>query len=82
MFDTFDGAFLVQEEEERKRMEELVIQRQKRIAERTAAGGSTPAASKKLPVGSKSAPPKLEKSRPSSMVHDTKKLSQPKLTAI
>ncbi|PIN01134.1 hypothetical protein CDL12_26357 [Handroanthus impetiginosus] len=53
---------LQKEEEDRKRMEELLIQRQKRIAERTAASA------KKLPVGSKSAPSKLE----------LKKLSQPK----
>ncbi|KAF9587412.1 hypothetical protein IFM89_002141 [Coptis chinensis] len=41
------------EEETRKRMEQLVIERQKRIAERSAARGSTPAASKKVPVESK-----------------------------
>ncbi|KAG8385586.1 hypothetical protein BUALT_Bualt03G0060600 [Buddleja alternifolia] len=52
---------LEKEEEERKRMEELRIERQKRIAERTAANGLTSSASKKLPVGSKSAPPKLQK---------------------
>lgn len=52
---------LQKEEDERKRMEEIKIERQKRIAERTAAAGSTPA--KKLPVGSRSAPPKLEKTR-------------------
>ncbi|KAL3851297.1 hypothetical protein ACJIZ3_013179 [Penstemon smallii] len=51
------------EEEERKRLEEIVIQRQKRIAERTAARGSTPTASKKNPVGNKAAPAKLEKKR-------------------
>lgn len=34
-------------------MEDLVIERQKRIAERTAASGSSPAASKRIPVGSK-----------------------------
>ncbi|KAL5730175.1 hypothetical protein ACHQM5_003029 [Ranunculus cassubicifolius] len=38
------------EEETRKRMEELVIERQKRIAERSAAKGSTPATSKKPPM--------------------------------
>lgn len=36
-----------QEEEIRKKMEELLIQRQKRIAERTAAGGHASAVSKK-----------------------------------
>lgn len=49
----------------RKRMEELVIERQKRIAERTAAKGSSPAASKKGPAGSKTA----SKISPSSKVH-------------
>jgi hypothetical protein len=43
---------LEKEEEARKKMEELAIQRQKRIAERTAASGLTPAASKKVPVAS------------------------------
>lgn len=74
---------LLKEEEERKRLEEAAIQRQKRIAERTAATGLS-AASKKLPVGSKSASPKLDKSRSSSAtIRDTKRLSQPtKLTAV
>ncbi|EYU27942.1 hypothetical protein ABFS82_13G109900 [Erythranthe guttata] len=68
---------LLKEEDERKRLEELVIQRQKRIAERTAS------ASKKVPAGSKSAsaPPKLEKGKPLTAVKDTRRLSQPKLTA-
>lgn len=44
---------LEKEEEIRKRMEELAIQRQKRIAERTAATGATAVASKKVPLGSK-----------------------------
>ncbi|KAI3986778.1 hypothetical protein MKX01_039752 [Papaver californicum] len=43
------------EEETRKKMEELVIERQKRIAERSAARGLTPAASKPAAVESKSA---------------------------
>ncbi|CAA0817902.1 disease resistance protein (TIR class)- putative [Striga hermonthica] len=54
---------LMKEEEERKRMEELRIQRQKRIAERTAASGLTSAACKKLPVGNKSTPPKPVKNK-------------------
>ncbi|GER36491.1 COP1-interacting protein 7 [Striga asiatica] len=53
---------LMKEEEERKRMEELRIQRQKRIAERTAASSLT-SASKKLPVGNKSTPPKPMKNK-------------------
>ncbi|KAL2484035.1 disease resistance protein (TIR class) [Forsythia ovata] len=62
---------LEKEEDVRKRMEELLIQRQKRIAERTAASGATPAAaaSKKTPVGSKTIPSMLEKHRSKSMVH-------------
>ncbi|MCL7049074.1 hypothetical protein MKW94_027794 [Papaver nudicaule] len=43
------------EEETRKKMEELVIERQKRIAERSAARGLTPTASKPAAVESKSA---------------------------
>ncbi|KAF5192250.1 Cop1-interacting protein [Thalictrum thalictroides] len=43
------------EEETRKRMEELLIERQKRIAERTAARGLTSAAGKKAPVDIKKA---------------------------
>lgn len=58
--------FLEQEEEERKRLEDVRIERQKRIAERSAMSGSSPVASKKLPVGSKSAPPKLDRIRSSS----------------
>ncbi|XP_058196742.1 COP1-interacting protein 7 [Rhododendron vialii] len=43
---------LEKEEEARKKMEELAIERQKRIAERTAASGLTPAVSKKVPMAS------------------------------
>ncbi|KAL3820537.1 hypothetical protein ACJIZ3_006442 [Penstemon smallii] len=50
---------LEKEEEDRKRMEEIRIERQKRIAERTSASGST----KKIPVGNKTAHSKLEKNR-------------------
>ncbi|KAG6392220.1 hypothetical protein SASPL_146433 [Salvia splendens] len=63
---------LQREEEERKRLEDALIQRQKRIAERSAASGLSPAASKKLPVGSKSAPPKLDRVRSSSAARATK----------
>ncbi|XP_011027902.1 PREDICTED: uncharacterized protein LOC105128082 [Populus euphratica] len=42
------------EEEIRKKMEELAIQRQKRIAERTAAAGGAPAATKRASLESKS----------------------------
>nr|GMD05254.1 COP1-interacting protein 7 [Ipomoea batatas] len=54
---------LEREEEARKRTEELVLERQRRIAERTAASGLTPSPSKKVPAGSKTASPKLEKHR-------------------
>ncbi|XP_050371611.1 COP1-interacting protein 7 [Argentina anserina] len=43
------------DEEQRKRMEELAIERQKRIAERSAARGSSTATSKKLPTDTKNA---------------------------
>lgn len=45
-----------QEEEIRKKMEEMLIQRQKRIAERSAASGFTALASKKVPVEGTSRP--------------------------
>lgn len=47
-----DKSCFLQEEEARKKMEELAIERQKRIAERTAASGLTPAVSKKVPTAS------------------------------
>lgn len=71
----------MQEEEVRKRMEELVIQRQKRIAERTAAGGLTPAASKRIPGGCKPAASKVEKHSPHSLLAETKILSSSKAGA-
>ncbi|CAK9152491.1 unnamed protein product [Ilex paraguariensis] len=46
---------LEKEEENRKKIEELAIQRQKRIAERTAATGSAHITSKKVPLGRKTA---------------------------
>uniref|UniRef100_A0A5B7BWF1 COP1-interacting protein 7 n=1 Tax=Davidia involucrata TaxID=16924 RepID=A0A5B7BWF1_DAVIN len=67
---------LEKEEETRKKMEELVIQRQKRIAERTASTGFTPA--KKVPVGSKMASSKYDKHRPQSTTQETNRLSSPK----
>ncbi|CAN4078988.1 unnamed protein product [Withania somnifera] len=62
---TTQKSKLDREEEMRKRMEELVIERQNRIAERSAAKGSSPAVSKKGPAGSKTA----SKISPSSKVH-------------
>ncbi|KAM3285155.1 COP1-interacting protein 7 [Capsicum chacoense] len=63
---TTQKSKLDREEEMRKRMEELVIERQKRIAERSAAKGSSPAATKKGTAGSKTASSKIS---PSSKVH-------------
>ncbi|GFY91842.1 disease resistance protein [Actinidia rufa] len=62
---TIQKSKLEKEEEARKRVEELVIERQKRIAERTAGSGS-PAASKKAPVGSKLTSPRHDKLKPQS----------------
>ena len=71
-----------QEEENRKKMEELSIQRQKRIAERTAAAGSTPVASKKVPTDSKTAnaSPKQNKHPIQSTAIETNRLSSHKLS--
>lgn len=61
LFSFFSCILFKQEEEIRKRMEDLVIERQKRIAERTAASGASPAASKRIPVGSKKSSPNSAK---------------------
>ncbi|XP_073302642.1 COP1-interacting protein 7-like isoform X1 [Primulina huaijiensis] len=50
---TVQKSKLEKEEEERRRKEESLLERQKRIAERTAARGSTPAGTKKIPVAKK-----------------------------
>ncbi|XP_073056050.1 COP1-interacting protein 7-like isoform X1 [Primulina eburnea] len=50
---TVQKSKLEMEEEERRRKEELLLERQKRIAGRTNAQGSTPAATKKIPVAKK-----------------------------
>lgn len=61
------------EEEVRKRMEALVIERQKRIAERTAARGVTPVtSSKRLSGGGKPVVSKLDKQKPGSKVREAK----------
>lgn len=44
-----------QEEEIRKKMEEMAIERQKRIAEKTAAGGFAPPAVRRVSLDSKTA---------------------------
>lgn len=59
-----DQSCFLQEEEARKKLEELAIERQKRIAERTAARGLTPAASKKVPVASTKPRPNAAKNLP------------------
>ncbi|XP_010245324.1 PREDICTED: uncharacterized protein LOC104588898 [Nelumbo nucifera] len=64
------------EEENRKRMEELLLQRQKRIAERSAANGFTSATSKKSPVTNKTANSlKNDKKTSQTTSHETKRLS-------
>lgn len=72
-----------QEEEMRKKMEELLIQRQKRIAERTAAGGFAPAATKKLPSESKTVRGsiKFDKNKTHSATQEANKISSVKIRA-
>ncbi|KAA3486735.1 ABC transporter D family member 2, chloroplastic [Gossypium australe] len=65
-----------QEEEIRKRIEELRIQRQKRIAERTAAKGLNPVISRKNSIGTKTSTTSL-KNQP--LNQDTKKVPKPAL---
>ncbi|KAM7250280.1 hypothetical protein ACFE04_022163 [Oxalis oulophora] len=62
------------EEENRKRMEELRIERQKRIAERSG-GGSTPTTTKKIPTK----PVKRENSKVQSPAEEVKKVQKPVL---
>ncbi|XP_015574626.1 COP1-interacting protein 7 isoform X2 [Ricinus communis] len=74
---------LEKEEEMRKKMEELSIQRQKRIAERTAAGGFAPAATKKTPLESKEVKgsTKFDKNKTHSNTQQTNKVSSTKIRA-
>lgn len=65
-----------QEEEIRKRIEELRIQRQKRIAERSAAKGLNPVTSRKNSIGTKTSTTSL-KNQP--LNQDTKKVPKPAL---
>ncbi|XVE80187.1 hypothetical protein DITRI_Ditri14bG0119600 [Diplodiscus trichospermus] len=65
-----------QEEENRKKMEELRIQRQKRIAEKSAATGSNPLTSRRSSTESKTSTTST-KSQP--LNQDTKKLPKPVL---
>lgn len=65
-----------QEEEIRKRMEEMAIERQKRIAEKTAAGGFAPAAAaRRVSLDSKTAKGSIKNDK--SKVHSTKRTSLP-----
>ncbi|XP_056171802.1 COP1-interacting protein 7 [Syzygium oleosum] len=65
------------EEEIRKKMEEMMIQRQKRIAERTAASGLTSTGSKKSPADSKTAktPTKVDKNKSPSTGREINKVN-------
>ncbi|KAI3466135.1 hypothetical protein Pfo_022798 [Paulownia fortunei] len=67
------------EEEKRKKMEELLIQRQKRIAERSSAKGVTPEASKRSSKESKknSVPTKIEKAKLQAPTDENKKSHKP-----
>lgn len=69
------------EEENRKRMEELLIQRQKRIAEKSATSGSSPLTSKKASTENRTgkASTKNEKAKIQSPAEETKKINKPVL---
>ncbi|XP_050286878.1 COP1-interacting protein 7 isoform X2 [Quercus robur] len=74
---------LEKEEEIRKKMEEQLIQRQKRIAERTAASGFSPSTSKKAPSKSKGVKGsfKSDKNNIHSTTHETNRIGPIKVTA-
>ncbi|KAK6946750.1 hypothetical protein RJ641_000223, partial [Dillenia turbinata] len=69
------------EEENRKRMEELLIQRQKRIAERSAASGATSLMTRRSPLASKTGVTsvKLEKPKTQTTLQETKPINKPVL---
>ena len=73
----------IQEEEIRKKMEEQLIQRQKRIAERTAASGFSPSTSKKAPSKSKGVKGsfKSDKNNIHSTTHETNRIGPIKIRA-
>lgn len=64
-----------QEEEIRKKMEEMAIERQKRIAEKTAAAGFAPTAARRVSLDSKTAKGSIKNDK--SKVHSTKRASLP-----
>lgn len=66
---------LEKEEEIRKRMEEMAIERQKRIAEKTAAAGFAPAAARRVSLDSKTAKGSIKNDN--SKVLSTKRTSLP-----
>ncbi|XP_022715919.1 COP1-interacting protein 7 isoform X2 [Durio zibethinus] len=80
---TIQKSKLEKEEEMRKKMEELLIERQKRIAERTAASGYASAVSKKSPLESKAAKSsvKSDKNKNLSIAQATNRVSSIKLRA-
>ncbi|KAL5772487.1 hypothetical protein ACOSQ2_012411 [Xanthoceras sorbifolium] len=80
---TVQKSKLEKEEEMRKKMEELVIQRQKRIAERSAASGLASAASKKVPLESKTAKGsiKYDKNKTHSTARETTRIGSVKIRA-
>ncbi|XP_062013229.1 COP1-interacting protein 7 isoform X1 [Rosa rugosa] len=63
------------EEEIRKKMEEMAMERQKRIAEKTAAGGFAPAAARRVSLDSKTAKGFIKNDR--SKLQSTKRTSLP-----
>ncbi|KAF5461007.1 hypothetical protein F2P56_020836 [Juglans regia] len=69
------------EEEKRKRMEELLLQRQKRIAERSASRGSRAAITKSTAIVNKTAmaSTKIEKPKIQTSIQEAKKLQKPVL---
>lgn len=82
-FFNFSKHACEQEEEIRKKMEELAIQRQKRIAERTAASGLAPAASKKVPLQNKTAKGSItpDKNRTRSAAQETNRIVSSRIGA-
>ncbi|XP_030543542.1 COP1-interacting protein 7 isoform X2 [Rhodamnia argentea] len=74
---TVQKSKLEKEEEVRKKMEEMMIQRQKRIAERTAVSGLASTGSKKSPADSKTAktPTKVDKNKSPSTGREMNKMN-------
>lgn len=68
-----------QDEENRKKREELLIQRQKRIAERSAASGSAPATTKRIPTEDKTTITSIKHKKPSIKLTPTQETKKPVL---